>query len=160
MKRTINSLLLAFCLVLFAACGESAQTTEEKTAETSVDDAEKEMQKVVDAFESAYNKEDAQGLKVLFADDAVRTETDGSVLNGNEAISNMFAEAFANNDLKVEITQKTAEPQPDGSIHSTGTYHVTGKSTTGETIDRTGNYDVIDVKEDGDWKIKKQTLTE
>lgn len=159
MKTKFKLLVFTLCVIFFISCGENSTPTDDEKDEVSNVNPEKEMQDVVDNFQAAFNKEDAEAIKGLFTADAVRTDVDGSVVNGNDSIAKVFADRFAESDATVTITQKTAEAQADGSIHSTGTYHVMGKTSAGETIDRRGNYEVTDVKVDGKWKIKNQVLT-
>ena len=158
--------LLAFSAGLFtliASCNnatESTTETNETTMETTAQDAEKAMRDVADSYQAAYNNEDVAGLKNLFTADAVRIEADGKTINGRDSIGKLYEDAFAASDTKLVIMQQTAELQSDGSIHSTGTWQVTGKTSAGEPLDRKGTYDVTDVQEGGQWKIKKQVITE
>lgn len=122
-------------------------------------DANKEMKAFVKKFEAAYNKKDAMAIKAMFTDDAVRTNTDGTVTTGSEAIGAEYTSQMKDNDFKVAISQEKAEMQADGSIMASGTYRVTGKTGAGEDVDFSGKYETTDVKVGGTWKISKQVLT-
>ncbi|MEO6229146.1 MAG: nuclear transport factor 2 family protein [Ferruginibacter sp.] len=148
MKKTIKFSLL-FVLATFIAFVNPLKAQ----------DANKEMNAFVKKFENSYNKKDAMAIKAMFTDDAVRTNTDGSVVTGSEAIGAEFTDQFKDNDFKLVITQEKAEMQPDGSIMASGTYRVTGKSGAGEDVDFSGKYEGTNVKVDGKWKIAKQVLT-
>lgn len=50
---------------------------------------------VVEAFVAAFNKEDAEALARLYAEDAVNHQVAESPVTGREAIRAMFVEAFA-----------------------------------------------------------------
>ncbi len=119
----------------------------------------KEMVKLAKKFQNSYNKKDANALKEFYTTDAVRINTDGTTINGNEAIGAGFADEFKSGVSKIKIIVDKAVTGSDGSVTTTGTYHATGASTTGEKIDISGNFTNTTVKEDGHWKISKSVLT-
>ena len=108
-------------------------------------------------FEALYNKKDHKGLKELYTKDAVRIGLDGKKLVGNEAIRAMFEKTFKDN-VTVEIHQDKVVTAADGSVTTTGTFHVTGTTAAGEKIDREGTYSNSIVKQNGKWKIAKNVL--
>jgi uncharacterized protein (TIGR02246 family) len=145
MKKTIKiSLLLVFAAIAFIN-------------PLKAQDAKKELTAFVRKFETAYNKKDDKALKEMYTKDATRTNTDGKVLTGNEAIRAMFAEQFKDNISLVLKLDKVTEA--DGNTSITGSYHVTGTSAKGEKIDRNGTFNNNVVKEKGQWKISKSVLT-
>ena len=121
-------------------------------------DAKKELAAFVNKFEAAYNKKDDKALKEMYTKDATRTNTDGKIANGNEAIREVFAELFKDN-IKVELKLDKVETATDGGTTISGTYHVTGTSVKGEKIDKQGAYNNNVVKENSHWKISKSVLT-
>jgi uncharacterized protein (TIGR02246 family) len=148
MKKTIKPIwLLAFILVAAFVTPVKAQ------------DPTKELAALAKKFQAAYNSKDDKALKMMYTADAVRVATDGTTLNGNDAISADFAKTFADNTVTIEIKQDKATSQADGSAIATGTYHVTGTSKAGEKIDIKGAFTNTNVKVKGHWKVAKSVLT-
>lgn len=148
MKQTIKLCLLATVALLTAFVIPS-----------NAQDVTKDMAAFAKKFQAAYNKHDDKALKMMYTADAVRIATDGTTLNGNEAISADFAKSFTDIKPTIEITPDKTESQSDGSAISTGTYHVTGRNAAGESIDLKGSYTNTVVKEKGQWKLAKSVLT-
>ena len=121
-------------------------------------DLKKELDEFAKKFETAYNKKDEKAIKSFYTEKAVWTNPDGSLLNGNEAISSQLAAYLAENDVTLSLKQNKNEKQTDGSVVSVGTYKISGKSKAGETADHGGTYTNTMVKEDGQWKISKSVL--
>lgn len=144
---------MKLCLLLTIAAGVAFNPLQAQNVE-------KDMTALAKKFQDTYNKKDAKALKALYTDDAVRVNTDGQSITGNAAISDEFAKIFAdNNDIAIVIKQDKVVTNTDGSLTSTGTYHVTGTSKAGEKLDLTGNYTNTVVKVNGHWKISKSVLT-
>lgn len=122
-------------------------------------DSRKEMVKLAKDFQNSYNKKDVKALQEYYTPDAVRINTDGTTVNGNEAIGAYYANEFKNGVAKVKITVDKTVTESDGSVTATGTYHATGTSATGEKIEISGKFTNTTVKEDGHWKISKSVLT-
>ena len=88
--------------------------------------------------------------------DAVRISAEGQTQTGNAAIVAAYEELFLNK-LTVTITQEKVATE-NGSTVSSGTYHATGSTQSGESIDSKGSFVNTMIKEGGQWKISKQTL--
>jgi ketosteroid isomerase-like protein len=122
-------------------------------------DLKKEMDDLVKKFEAGYNKKDDKALKMLYTDNAVRTDADGTVTTGNENLRLLYIQSWATTNLKLTIKQEKAEKQADGTVIASGTYHATGTINAGEPIVVDGAYVNTVVKEDGKWKIAKSVLS-
>lgn len=148
MKKTIKfSLLLAiaFCTALVNPL----------TAQNINND----MNALAKKYESAYNRKDVKALKGMYTKDAVRINPDGITTTGIDAISDSTAQDFKNNKvIMVKIKGDKSVKESDGSVTSTGTYHVTGTTKKGKKIDFKGVYTNTVVKEGGKWKIGKMVL--
>jgi len=145
MKKTIQfSLLLVLLSITSLINPAKAQ------------DATKELTTFTKRFEEACNKKDVKAIKELFTKDAVRTDPDGQSQTGNDAIVAAFEELFQNK-LTVTLKQEKVAFE-NGSNVSTGTYHATGSTQSGETIDSKGSFSNTMIKEGGQWKISKQVL--
>lgn len=121
-------------------------------------DVKKELEGFTKKFQDAYNKKDEKTLKTFYTADASRTDASGSVVTGNENIVAEFASIWSANTVTIAIKQEKAEKQADGSVITTGTYHVTGSGNSGEKLDIKGSYTNTLVKEGGKWKISKSVL--
>ncbi len=120
----------------------------------------KEMQAFVKKFETAYNNKDDKSLKTMYTEDAVRIAADGSTATGNEAIVNDLKSFFTTAKLTIAIKQDSAQSQADGSVTTSGTYHITGTTDAGEKIDINGGYTNTCVKVKGQWKIAKSVIVD
>ena len=147
MKKTIKfSLLLAMLPIVAFINPLKAQ------------DVKKEVQAYVKKFEDTYNKKDDQGLKMLYTDDASRTDAAGQTITGNENIRAEFADSWSKNKITISIKLDKAEQQADGSVLANGTYHISGSSNAGAKIERDGTYINTMIKVDGKWKMSKSVL--
>jgi len=148
MKKTIKfSLLLAiaFCIALVNPL--------------VAQNINNDMNALAKKFESAYNHKDAKALKGMYTTDAVRVNPDNTTTTGNDAISDSLANEFKNNKV-VNVTIKVDKnvKESDGSITTTGTYHLTGKTKKGEKIDMKGAFTNTTVNKGGKWEIAKSVL--
>jgi ketosteroid isomerase-like protein len=145
---------------LFKGCGLFAAMLLAATLNTvKSQDLKKELDVMIKKFEASYNKQDDKALKALYTENATRTDPDGSVINGSEGIRQQFVDSWANAKLILSIKHDKAEKQADGSIISTGTYHVDGRATSGDPISVDGAFTNTLVKENGKWKISKSVLS-
>jgi uncharacterized protein (TIGR02246 family) len=118
-------------------------------------DTESDMAALVKKYEDAYNNKDTAALRQLYTTDAVRVNPDGTMINGNEAIAAADAENFeANGSSALKITPARSVAESDGTITSTGTYSVT---SAGNSFN--GSYSITCIKQDGQWKIAKNVLS-
>src|SRR5688572_5701133 len=79
-------------------------------------DLKKEMDDLVKKFEAGYNKKDDKALKMLYTDNAVRTDADGTVTTGNENLRLLYIQSWANANLRLTIKQEKVEKQADGTV--------------------------------------------
>ncbi len=122
-------------------------------------DIKKEMADLAKNFEENYNKKNDKALKMLYTENAVRIEPDGTVISGNENIRIKLTESWSINKLNLAIKQEKVESQADGNVLASGTYMVTGTADSGDPIAVGGSYTNTMVKEDGKWKIAKSVLS-
>lgn len=145
MKKTIQFSLLLVSLAITSLINPA-----------EAQDATKEMTAFTKRFEDACNKKDIKSIKEMFTKDAVRINPDGQTETGNDAIVAAYEELFQNK-LTVIIKQEKVSFD-NGSNVSTGTYHATGSTPSGDSIDAKGSFNNTMVKENGQWKISKQVL--
>jgi len=111
-------------------------------------------------YETAYNKKDDKALKAMYTKDAIRTFNDSTVNTSSEAIRSALVMQFKANPLTITIKHDKVKIAKDGSITAIGTYHVWGKSETGEAFDIKGGYTNTIVKIKGKWKISKSEVVQ
>lgn len=141
------TLLLAFAFTAFAAPLFAQNINND------------EMQNLVSKYEAAYNKKDDKAIGALFTKDAVRTNPDGSTINGADAIAAFYADRFKESDATLHIMPGNNTSNADGTVTGTGSFSLSGKTTSGEAIDIKGSYTNTLVQQDGEWKISKSVLT-
>ena len=146
MKKLIQFLLIASASVFTFMNAANAQ------------DVKKELDGFTKKFEDAYNKKDDKALKAMFTADATRTEANGTVTTGFDNIVAAMATAWADGKPMLQIKHEKSEKQADGSVISSGTYHVSGTTGSGEKLDINGSYNNTIVQEKGHWKIAKMVL--
>src|SRR5678815_2032850 len=122
-------------------------------------DVKKELDEFAKKFETAYNKKDDKALKMMYTDNAVRTDPDGTVTSGNDNILMKLTESWPTAKLTLAIKQDKVEPQPDGTVITKGTYTVMGTTNAGEMINVGGAYTNTTLKDNGTWKISKNVLS-
>src|SRR4030095_9950098 len=122
-------------------------------------DIKKELDEFAKKFETAYNKKDDKALKMMYTDNAVRTDPDGTVTSGNDNILMKLMESWPTAKLTLAIKQDKVEPQSDGTVITKGTYIVIGTTNAGEMINVGGTYTNTTVKDNGTWKISKNVLS-
>ena len=122
-------------------------------------DIKKEIDDLAKTFQEHYNKKNDKALKMMYTENAVRTDGDGTMITGNENIRVKLAESWDINKLALSIKQEKVETQPDGSVIASGTYHLTGTANSGDPIAVGGSYINTIVKENGKWKISKTVLS-
>ncbi len=148
MKKTMQlSLLLAFAFTAFAA---------PLLAQNINND---DMQNLVSKYEAAYNNKDDKAIGALFTKDALRTNPDGTTLNGADAIAAFYADRFKESDATLHIMPGNMTTNADGTVTSTGTFSLSGKTKSGQAIDMKGGYTNTLVQQDGQWKISKSVIT-
>ncbi len=122
-------------------------------------DIKKELDEFAKKFETAYNKKDDKALKMMFTDNAIRTEPDGTITSGNDNILMKLTESWSTAKLTLAIKQDKVEPQSDGTVITKGTYTVMGTTNAGEMINVGGAYTNTTLKDNGTWKISKNVLS-
>lgn len=119
----------------------------------------KEIEDYTQKFQAAYNKADHAALTALLTADAVRTNADGTVINGAAAIGVAYAQGFSATDQQVDIKITKITPQSDNKVLINGTFSLTGTvKANGEKIAIDGTYENTALKENGVWKISIMKL--
>jgi uncharacterized protein (TIGR02246 family) len=130
MKRFVLGTLCVVLVMGFDATGR---------AQSGVD---AEFRKLVDAFVQAWNNGDAKGVAALHTTDAIRLNTDGTVVIGRAEIEKGMATAFAGpmKGARLTITEgKRSQVSPDIYV-AEGTYAVSGGGPPAPGMANNGHY--------------------
>jgi len=112
-----------------------------------------EIGKIASAYEQHFGKKDAAGITSLFTKDYLRVAATGVVTDNTKYYENAFAMGL--NRLEVRLTDVQAVS--DNLALATGESHITGKSDKGEAIDFTVVWTSLNVRDNGQWKIRMLT---
>jgi len=112
-----------------------------------------ELGKVASAYEQHFNKKDAAGITSLYTKNYLRVTQ-----NGIEPDNTKYYEgAFKNGLDHLEIKTTDVQPLSDNMAILTGESRVTGKSEKGDPVELNIIWTSLDVRENGQWKIRMLT---
>jgi ketosteroid isomerase-like protein len=112
-----------------------------------------EIGKVASAYEQNFNKKDAAGITSLYTKNYLRVAAGGVVADNTKYYEDTFKAGL--NHLEIKTTE--IQPLSDDMAMSTGESRITGKSEKGDPIDVTVIWTALDVRENGQWKIRMLT---
>ena len=112
-----------------------------------------ELGKVASAYEQNFNKKDAAGITSLFTKNYLRVNAGGVVTDNTKLYEGVFKTGF--DHLEVKTTE--IQPLSDDMAMATGESRITGKSEKGDPLDVTIIWTALDVRENGQWKIRMLT---
>jgi ketosteroid isomerase-like protein len=122
-------------------------------ATASDQNLKEELGKVASAYEQYFNKKDAAGITSLYTTNHLRVTQ-----NGIEPDSTKFYEdSFKAGLNRLEIRTTEVQSLSENMALSTGEAHITGKSEKGDTLDINAIWTALDVRENGQWKIRMLT---
>jgi uncharacterized protein (TIGR02246 family) len=112
-----------------------------------------ELGKVASAYEQHFNKQDAAGITSLFTKDYLRVTQ-----NGVEPDNTKYYEgAFKAGMNRLEIKTTDVQSLSENMALLTGEARVTGKSEKGDPLELNVIWTSVDVRENGQWKIRMLT---
>jgi ketosteroid isomerase-like protein len=121
-------------------------------ATASDQNLKEEIGKIGSAYEQYFNNKDAAGITSLYTKSYMRVTEDGVVDN-----TKYYENAFRAGVSRLEVKMTEVESLSESTALVTGESRVTGKSETGAPIDFTVIWTALDVREDGQWKIRMLT---
>jgi uncharacterized protein (TIGR02246 family) len=112
----------------------------------------------VDAFEAAYNVHDAKAIADLFTNDAKIVTEDDDVIEGREAIEQVFAGIFEEEPAsQIEVSIASVRfIGSDLAVEAGSTKTIVGPGETPEY----GRYTVLHIKREGKWQMALARDTE
>ena len=122
-------------------------------ATASDENLKEELGKVASAYEQNFNKKDAAGITSLFTKNYLRVAAGGVVADNTKYYEDSFKAGF--NQLEIKTTE--VQSLSENMAILTGESHVTGKSEKCDPLDLTVIWTALDVRENGQWKIRMLT---
>jgi ketosteroid isomerase-like protein len=121
---------------------------------TALDDnLKEELGKIGSAYEQYFNKKDAAGITSLFTKNYLRVTGGGVVADNTKFYEDTFKAGL--NHLEVNMTE--VQPLSENMALVTGESRVTGKNEKGDPLEVTVIWTALDVRENGQWKIRMLT---
>ena len=133
---------VCFSLLLFAA-----------PAAASDQSLKEDLGKIAVAYAQHFANKDAAGITSLFTKPYLRVTTNGVVADNTKLYEDLFKAGFDNLDIKVTEVQTLS----DNMALLTGETVVSGKNEKGEALAVTVIWTSLDVRENGQWKIRMLT---
>ena len=122
-------------------------------ATASDQNLKEEIGKIGSAYEQHFSKKDAAGITSLYTKNYLRVTQ-----NGIEPDNTKFHEdGFKAGLNRLEVKTMEVQPLSENMALSTGEARVTGKSEKGDPIEVNVIWTALDVREDGQWKIRMLT---
>lgn len=156
--RRISSTLV-FCSVLVLAAGCAAPPEEAPAPEVDpVAENEAALGELAARYLQAVNRGDADGLAVLYTEDAVRLPSDGRRIEGRDAIRLFAAADYADADWDMQLRVDESEYSGDlAFVRGTYALTLTSKEDPSIVYQEVGKWmDVMRRGEDGSWLIARE----
>ena len=112
-----------------------------------------ELGKVASAYEQHFNKQDAAGITSLFTKNYLRVTQNGIEPDNTKYYEGAFKNGMNHLEIKTNDTQQLSE----NMAMQTGEARVTGKSEKGDPLEVNVIWSSVNVREDGQWKIRMLT---
>ena len=151
---------VAFCSVLILAAGCAAPPEEEAPAPEVDPVAENEaaLNELAAKYLQAVNRGDADGLAVLYTEDAIRFPSDGRRIEGRDAIRLFAAADYADTDWEMQLHVEESDYSGDlAFVRGTYAITLTQKENPSAVYQEVGKWmDLMRREEDGSWLIARE----
>ncbi len=147
MRRTANLVLFLALGVFVTACAPTEQAVDPN-----------DIRERYDAFNAAFSAADPEAVVAFYADNAIRVDSDGSVMDGTAAIRDELSTFFGDNNYVLdEVTEPDVQASGDLAVTlSVFREHWTPKAG-GETSQQVGQWLVVWQRQsDGSWMIIRE----
>jgi ketosteroid isomerase-like protein len=112
-----------------------------------------DLGKIAAAYAQHFARKDAAGITSLFAKTYLRVAANGVVTDNTKFYDDLFKAGFNHLDIRVNEVQSLS----DNMALLTGETVVSGKNEKGEPLAVTVIWTSLDVRENGQWKIRMLT---
>ncbi|EIG63640.1 ketosteroid isomerase-like protein [Bradyrhizobium sp. JR4.1] len=116
-------------------------------------DLKEEIGKIASAYEQHFNKQDAAGITSLYTKNYLRVSQNGIEPDNTKFYEDGFKAGL--DRLEVKVTE--VQPLSENMALSAGEAHITGKSEKGDALEINAIWTALDVRENGQWKIRMLT---
>jgi uncharacterized protein (TIGR02246 family) len=151
--RVVKRIILSFAVVAFVAgCGSSQAINQAEAKATSATAADEQaIRGVAQAFKHAFDKHDPNAIAALFLPDAKVIMEDGAVVEGQKAISDVFAKQFDEMPhATIDVTVESIRFVGSDLALEVGSTKTTVAPDEEPDISR---YTVVHLKRDGKWMM-------
>jgi uncharacterized protein (TIGR02246 family) len=109
-----------------------------------------EIEKLTLAYANSFNRQDASGIAAVFSHDGIYLSSAGARADIGNIYQNVWKAGFDH----IESTVESVWPLAEDIAVSAGGYRTTGKNKDGAPIEIRGRWSAVDVRMDGQWKIR------
>ena len=122
------------------------------TAPASADDFKQEVSKIVLSYIDCYTKQDPACIAALFT-------KDGIFINpaGKHNVATVYAGTFKAGFNKLNSAVEEVWQVDNDTPAAMGKFHISGKNDKGNSLNASGTWTAVYVKEDGKWKTRMLT---
>ncbi len=158
LRRNRATIVLCSVLILVAGC---AAPPEEEAAVPEVDPVAENnaaLNELVANYLQAVNRGDADGLAVLYTEDAIRMQSNSKAKVGRDAIRLFAAADYADADWDLQLHVEESEYSGElAFVRGTYALGISPKDTPSEVYQELGKWmDVMRRQEDGSWLIARE----
>ena len=154
------SATLVVCSVLALAAGCAAPPEEAAPAPEVDPRAENEaaLNELIAKYLQAVNRGDADGLAVLYTEDAIRINANSNPIEGRDAIRLFAAADYVDNDWDIQLQVKESDYSGDlAFVRGTYAITLTSKQDPSVVYQEVGKWmDLMRRSEDGSWLIARE----
>jgi ketosteroid isomerase-like protein len=112
-----------------------------------------EIGKIAAAYEQNFNKKDGAGITALYTKNYLRVNDGGVIADNTKFYEGAFKIGFDH----LAVTTTEIQPLSEDMALATGESRITGKTEKGDPLDATLIWTALDVRENGQWKIRMLT---
>lgn len=122
-------------------------------ATASDQNLEDEIGKIASAYEQHFSKKDAAGITSLYTKNYLRVTQNGIEPDNTK----FYQDGFKAGLDRLEVKTIEIQPLSEDMALATGEARITGKSEKGDPLELNAIWTALDVRENGQWKIRMLT---
>jgi ketosteroid isomerase-like protein len=112
-----------------------------------------EIGKIASAYEQHFSKKDAAGITSLYTKNYLRVTQNGIEPDNTK----FYQDGFKAGLDRLEVKTIEIQPLSEDMALATGEARITGKSEKGDPLELNAIWTALDVRENGQWKIRMLT---
>ncbi len=156
--RIFRTLVLCSALVFAAACAAPPEEPEPAPGPDPAAENEAALNSLIADYLQAVNRGDADGLAVLYTEDAIRINADSRPIEGRDDIRLFAAADYADNDWEMQLHVDESDYSGDlAFVRGTYAIKLTSKDDPPVVYQEVGKWmDLMRRGEDGSWLIARE----